>query len=260
MVMMFTGTQGTRKSTFMRMLLPEELRQFYIDRIDFANKKEALHALSRFLLINIDEFDQISKSQTAYLKHLIQRADVKERKMYETTYQQLQRYAAFVATTNSLTPLKDETGSRRYMVVEVTGVIDTSTEGDKAIDYQQMYAQALAEIRRGEDSYFDGERERLIVEMGAEYYEMPDVVSIFCDHFCKPVAGSETLLMMPSEIIAYIPGKPLEFRRAGNLPAQRRLQAWKRQRQKTLLRVSLLSVLTVSKKTANALTIGVLSV
>ena len=33
-----------------------------------------------------------------------------------------------------------------------------------------------------------------------------------------------------------------------------------KERQKTLLRVSLLSVLTVSKKTANALTIGVLSV
>ena len=207
MVMMFVGAQGTRKSTFMRMLLPEELRQFYIDRIDFANKKEALRALSRFLLINIDEFDQISKSQTAYLKHLIQRTDVKERKMYETTYQQLQRYAAFVATTNSLSPLKDETGSRRYMVVEVTGVIDTSTEDDKAIDYKQMYAQAIAEIRRGEDCYFDGERERLITEKGAEYYEMPNVVSIFCDHFRKPVAGSETEQMTPTEILAYIHDK-----------------------------------------------------
>ena len=207
MVMMFVGAQGTRKSTFMRMLLPEELRQFYIDRIDFANKKEALRALSRFLLINIDEFDQISKSQTAYLKHLIQRTDVKERKMYETTYQQLQRYAAFVATTNSLSPLKDETGSRRYMVVEVTGVIDTSTEDDKAIDYKQMYAQAIAEIRRGEDCYFDGERERLITEKGAEYYETPNVVSIFCDHFRKPVAGSETEQMTPTEILAYIHDK-----------------------------------------------------
>ena len=207
MVMMFTGAQGTRKSTFMRMLLPEELRQFYIDRIDFTNKKEALRALSRFLLINIDEFDQVSKSQTAYLKHLIQRADVKERKMYETSYQQLQRYAAFVATTNSLSPLKDETGSRRYMVVEVTGVIDTSTEGDHAIDYPQMYAQALAEIRRGEDYYFDGERERLIVEKGAEYYEMPNVISIFCDHFRKPEAGDEILKLSPSGILAYIKEK-----------------------------------------------------
>ena len=204
MVMMFVGAQGTRKSTFMRMLLPEELRQFYIDRIDFTNKKEALRALSRFLLINIDEFDQVSKAQTAYLKHLIQRTDVKERKMYETTYQQLQRYAAFVATTNSLSPLKDETGSRRYMVVEVTGVINTSTEGDHAIDYPQMYAQALAEIRRGEDYYFDGERERQIIEQGAEYHEMPNVISIFCDHFQKPQVGSEILKMSPSAILTYI--------------------------------------------------------
>ena len=207
MVMMFTGAQGTRKSTFMRMLLPEELRQFYIDRIDFTNKKEALRALSRFLLINIDEFDQVSKAQTVYLKHLIQRTDVKERKMYETAYQQLQRYAAFVATTNSLTPLKDETGSRRYMVVEVTGTINTSTEGDHAIDYPQMYAQILAEIRRGEDYYFDGERERLIMEQGKEYYEIPNVISIFTDHFQKPQAGSEQLLMTPTEILTYIRDK-----------------------------------------------------
>ena len=204
MVMMFVGAQGTRKSTFMRMLLPEELRQFYIDRIDFTNKKEALRALSRFLLVNIDEFDQVSKAQTAYLKHLIQRTDVKERKMYETTYQQWQRYAAFVATTNSLSPLKDETGSRRYMVVEVTGIINTQTDGDQAIDYPQMYAQALAEIRRGEDYYFDGERERLIMEQGTEYYETPNVISIFCDHFRKPEAGDEILKLSPSGILAYI--------------------------------------------------------
>ena len=207
MVMMFVGAQGTRKSTFMRMLLPEELRQFYIDRIDFANKKEAMRALSRFLLINIDEFDQVSKAQTAYLKHLIQRTDVKERKMYETTYQQLQRYAAFCATTNSLSPLKDETGSRRYMVVELTGVIDTDMTGDKAIDYQQLYAQAVAEIRRGEESYFDGERERLIVEGGAEYYEMPNVVSMFCDRFHKPVAGDEEMLLTPTEILIFMHDK-----------------------------------------------------
>ena len=204
MVMMFVGVQGTRKSTFMRMLLPEELRPFYIDRIDFANKKEALRALSRFLLINLDEYDQLSKTQTAFLKHLIQRTDVKERKMYETTYEQLQRYAAFVATTNSPTPLKDETGSRRYMVVELTGVIDTDVAGQRAIDYQQMYAQVMAELRRGEESYFDGERERLIVEQGAEYYDEPGVVSVFCDHFRKPQAGDEVLLMAPMEILEYI--------------------------------------------------------
>ena len=62
MVLMLVGDQGTRKSSFMRMLLPRELMPYYIDRIDFVNKKEALRALSRFLLINIDEYDQVSKA------------------------------------------------------------------------------------------------------------------------------------------------------------------------------------------------------
>lgn len=204
MVLMLVGAQGTRKSTFMRMLLPDELSPFYIDRIDFTNKKEALRALSRFLLINIDEYDQISPTQTAYLKHLIQRSDVKERKMYETTYQQLQRYAAFCATTNSLHPLKDDSGSRRYLVVEVSSRIDTDISGDRRIDYRQLYAQIISEIRAGESYYFDGSREQRIQEHNAEYYEAPTVVSLFDDIFTKPKAGEEVLRMSPTEILATI--------------------------------------------------------
>ena len=208
MVLMLVGDQGTRKSTFMRMLLPKELMPFYIDRIDFANRKEALRALSRFLLINIDEYDQVSKAQTAFLKHLIQRTDVKERKLYSTTFEQQQRYAAFCATTNSLVPLKDESGSRRYMVVEVSGVIDTDTQGDKAIDYRQLYAQIVEEIENGEEYAFTGEREQLIVAQNADYYETPNVVSIFEDHYHKPTAAEEVVLMSPTEIISALKLNP----------------------------------------------------
>ncbi len=201
MVLMLVGGQGTRKSTFMRMLLPRELMPYYIDRIDFVNKKEALRALSRFLLINIDEYDQISKSQTAFLKHLIQRTDVKDRKLYTTTYEQQQRYAAFCATTNSLVPLIDESGSRRYLVVEVTDVIDTDMEGDNRIDYQQLYAQITEEIRQGFDYSFTGERERKIIANNADYYETPNIISLFEDHFSKPKEGNEVVWMSPTEIL-----------------------------------------------------------
>ena len=207
MVLMLVGGQGTRKSTFMRMLLPRELSPFYIDRIDFANKKEALRALSRFLLINIDEYDQVSKSQTAFLKHLIQRTDVKERKLYSTTFEQSQRYAAFCATTNSLVPLKDESGSRRYMVVEVDGMIDTDTQGGRAIDYPQLYAQIVQEIEQGEEYAFTGEREQQIIAQNADYYETPNVVSLFEDLFRQPQVGDEVLLKSPTELLTYIKDK-----------------------------------------------------
>lgn len=204
MVLMLLGGQGTRKSTFMRMLLPPELLPYYIDRIDFANKNEALRAMGRFLLINMDEYDQITKSQTAYLKHLIQRADVKQRKMYETSYQQQQRYAAFCATTNSLQPLKDDSGSRRYLVVEVTGVIDTDIHGERKIDYPQLYAQVVEEIANGEDYYFDGERERRITERNLDYYDTPTAVQLFEDMFRKPQPGDEVLKLSPTEILDVI--------------------------------------------------------
>ena len=204
MVMMLVGAQGTRKSTFMRMLLPKELMPFYIDRIDFTNKKETLRALSRFLLINIDEYDQVSKTQTAFLKHLIQRTDVKERKLYSTTFEQNQRYAAFCATTNSLMPLKDESGSRRYMVVEVSDVIDTDTQGDKAIDYHQLYAQIVHEIEHGEPYAFTGEREQQIMARNADYYDMPNIVSLFEDHFRKPEKDDKVLMMTPTEVLTLI--------------------------------------------------------
>ncbi len=204
MVLMLVGAQGTHKSAFMRILLPRELMPFYIDRIDFENKKEALRALSRFLLINIDEYDQISKSQTAFLKHLIQRTDVKERKMYSTVFEQQQRYAAFCATTNSLAPLKDESGSRRYLVVEVTDKIDTDVTAEKAIDYRQLYAQIVHEIENGEEYAFTGERENRIIEQNADYYEMPNAVALFEDMFRQPQKGDETLMLTPTEILGYI--------------------------------------------------------
>ena len=208
MVLMLVGAQGTRKSTFLRLLLPRELMAYYIDRIDFANKKEALRALSRFLLINIDEYDQISKTQTAFLKHLIQRTDVKERKLYSTTFEQQQRYAAFCATTNSLVPLQDESGSRRYLVVEVADVIDTDVQGDKRIDYSQLYAQIVYEIEHGEEYAFTGEREQQIMARNANYYQTPNVVSLFEDHFRKPEAGDEVLLLSPTEIMAELKLNP----------------------------------------------------
>lgn len=164
-VMMLIGGQGTGKSTFCKRLLPQELTSYYNDRIDFTSKREAERALLRFVLICMDEFDQITKSQTAYLKHILQKSDVKFRKMYQDDIEQRHRYASFCATTNSLTPLVDPTGSRRYMCVEVNGLIDNTYK----IDYQQLYAQIIHELRQGEQTYFSAADEKLLQEINVNY-------------------------------------------------------------------------------------------
>ena len=126
---------------------------------------------------------------------------MKERKLYSTIFEQSQRYAAFCATTNSLLPLKDESGSRRYMVVEVSDVIDTDTMGENVIDYPQLYSQIVYEIETGEDYAFTGERERQIVAQNADYYEVPNVIALFEDRFRRPLSGDQILMLSPTEIL-----------------------------------------------------------
>ena len=76
-VPLLVGAQGCRKSTFCRILLPPELRFAYADSLDFRSKRDAELALGRFLLVNLDEFDQIGDRQQGFLKHLLQKPAVR---------------------------------------------------------------------------------------------------------------------------------------------------------------------------------------
>ena len=39
------------------------------------------------------------------------------------------------------------------------------------------------------------------MERNADYYEIPSVISLFEDHFRKPVKGEEVLMLTPTELL-----------------------------------------------------------
>lgn len=200
MVLMFTGRQGTGKSTFFKRLMPPELMTYYLDRLDFTNKKEAEKMLMRFCLINLDEYDQISTRQTAFLKHILQKSSITYRKMYQNDIEQRRRYATFCATTNSDAPLADETGSRRYLVVEVTDCIDNS----QPIDYAQLYAQVLAEVHAGMPSFFDGEMESEIQDHNQNYTQQQPFEVLFEKNFRIPAAEEAYETYTATDILMHL--------------------------------------------------------
>ena len=61
-VPLLIGPQGSGKTTFCRRLLPEYLQIYYNDRISMKNDNDIFIAMSSYALINIDEFDAMSKS------------------------------------------------------------------------------------------------------------------------------------------------------------------------------------------------------
>ena len=176
---LLVGSQGYRKSTFCRILLPPELRFGYTDSIDFKSKQEAERSLDRFFLINIDEFDQINANQQGFLKHLLQKPVANLRKPYGSTIQEMRRYASFIGTSNLKDLLTDPSGSRRFICIEVTGPIQTNV----TINYHQLYAQAMHDIMKGERYWLDDTDEAIVKEYNREFERVDPLEELFLCHF-----------------------------------------------------------------------------
>ena len=197
------GAQGYRKSTFCRIILPPELRFGYTDSLDFGSKRDAEMYLGRFLLVNIDEFDQVSIHQQGFLKHLLQKPVANLRKPYGSSIQEIRRYASFIGTSNHKDLLTDSSGSRRFVCVEVTAPIDTNV----TINYRQLYAQAMQAIRSGERYWFNDKDEAILKENNREFEQISPIEQLFHCHFRLPQEGEEGEWMSPIQILEILHAK-----------------------------------------------------
>lgn len=178
-VPLLIGGQGTHKSTFCKLILPPELREYYIDDIKLDNAEQVERMLGRMLLVNIDEYNAKTAREQAKIKRILTEKDIQSRKMRSDQYIMLPRMASFIATTNDHEPLCDTTGSRRYLCCEVAGIIDTDTP----VPYRQMYAQAVAELCRGESYWFSKEEESQIERHNQTYRQQSSPEEILLSYF-----------------------------------------------------------------------------
>ena len=197
---LLVGPQGCGKSTWCRNLLPPSLRMYYTDSIDFSNKRDAELMLTRFALINIDEFDSVSSAYQSFLKNVLQKPVVNARQPYKRSIQALHRYASFIATCNNYDLLTDPTGSRRFICIEISGTIDNST----SIDYEQLYAQAVAALKNGERYWFTSEEEFSTTRNNEVFQQLPVEEQLFLQYFRAARPGEESLELSAIEILQYL--------------------------------------------------------
>lgn len=172
--------QGFNKSTFCRRLIPMELQWGFTDNLVLSDKRQVLQAMSQFLLINLDEFNQISPQvQQGFLKNLIQLPSVKMKRPYGAHVEEFPRLASFIATSNMDDILTDPSGNRRFIGVELTGPIDVSVRPN----YVQLFAQALEMIQKGEKTYFDAEQTALIMQNNNQFELIQPVEQYFRMYF-----------------------------------------------------------------------------
>ena len=195
--------QGKQKSTYIKMLVPPELQNYYTDDFNLNSKGQATRKLSEYGLICMDEFDKETTKKMPLLKNLMQMASLSFIKSYQKSFSKLPRIASFAGTSNRKDILTDPSGSRRVICIEVTGNIDTT----QPIDYEQLYAQAMHEIHHGERYWFDSEDEQIMTENNREFEQTPAMLQLFYQYFKAAQTKEEGEFLTPVEILNYLKKK-----------------------------------------------------
>ena len=184
----FIGAQGCGKTTFVRRLLPLNLREYYLDHLNLSNKFDKEMALTNNLFVNLDELDAIRPSQQSSLKQTLSVSKVNGRPIFGRTQEDRPRFASFVATTNNRHPLKDVTGSRRYICILIPDGQFIDNTGD--IDYGQLYAQVVYELQQQKAPYwFNNDEVARIQQLNQDFMEQKDLGEMFVACFRQPNEG-----------------------------------------------------------------------
>ena len=195
------GSQGCGKTTFVRRLLPQHLREYYLDHLNLSNKFDKEMALTNNLFVNLDELDAIRPSQQSSLKQTLSVSKVNGRPIFGRAQEDRTRFASFVATTNNRHPLKDATGSRRYICILIPDGQMIDNTGD--IDYGQLYAQVVYELLEQKAPYwFNNDEVARIQQLNQEFMEKKDLGEMFVACFRQPQEGEVVKTMNCGEIIS----------------------------------------------------------
>ncbi len=151
-VLTFVGKQGSGKTTWVGELMPDRMRNYFKDGVELnpSDKDSYIQATSAGL-VELGELDATTKkSDIATLKAFLSNTEDEFRAPYGRFAERYKRQTVFVGTVNGIDFLKDATGSRRFLVLDVTKV-----NLPKAEEVQGMWAQALHLYLNGTDWRMD---------------------------------------------------------------------------------------------------------
>ncbi|MGV7107574.1 VapE domain-containing protein [Flavobacterium sp. U410] len=165
-VIVFSGKQGVGKTTWIEKLIPKPLKDYMFSGTINPNNKDTLIHLAECMLINLDELENLNRTEIGTLKELITKTHIRMRKAYGHNNETLPRRASFAGSVNTAQFLNDTTGSRRFLCFEVEHIEYTHN-----IDINSAYAQARQLYKDGFRYWFNQEEIKEI-NLNNEQYQI----------------------------------------------------------------------------------------
>ncbi len=195
-VIVFSGKQGLGKTTWVEKLVPKQLKEYLFSGTINPNNKDTLVQLAECMLINLDELENLNRSEIGSLKEIITKTQIRMRKAYGHNNETMPRRASFAGSVNTAQFLNDSTGSRRFLCFELEGI-----KYQHDVDINMAFSQALFLFKSGFRFWFDQEEIKSITENNEQYQLHSPEEELLLTWF-EPCSKEEATLFLNASQIA----------------------------------------------------------
>lgn len=172
LVLTLVGPQGTGKSTFVNKLGGP----WFSDTFLTVHGKEAFEQIQGAWIIEMAELAGLKKAEVESIKHFISKQEDMFRKAYGRVIETYPRQCIFIGTTNNKDFLRDPSGNRRFLPIDIDSQFATKNvfkdlnEGE----VQQIWAEAYEMFKSGEALFMIGEAHEKALEEQSKHSELDD--------------------------------------------------------------------------------------
>ena len=179
-----SGPQGIGKST----LLDKMSMGWFNDSIRTFEGKEASELLQGVWLVEVSELDAFYKSDVARIKQFLSLRSDKFRAAYGRHVKDIPRGCVFFGTTNTNDYLRDKTGNRRFLPIDVgRRPASKSVWRDLEQERDQLWAEAVVCYRAGEALYLTGDAAAAATAQQESHREVSAREGLILDFLERPV-------------------------------------------------------------------------
>ena len=205
LTLVLTGQQhGTGKTSFLRNIMPAELDKYVIESKINGHDKDSMYTLCNSLLVIDDEFGGKAFKDVKEYKAISDMNIITQRRPYERESKTFKRRAILCGTTNEIDILKDVTGNRRILPINVDRI---DYDAMLLIDKIGLIMEAYSLLKSGFEWIVRTEKDINYIKQNTEQNEnVLPVEEVFFNHFRLEAQSQwqKEIILNQGEILEYL--------------------------------------------------------
>ncbi|TSA28391.1 MAG: virulence-associated E family protein [Bacteroidetes bacterium] len=195
----FSGPQGIGKTTWLLNLCPPRLKNYIFSGTINPNNRDTLIHLSECAFINLDELENMSRSEIGTVKEIITKSAIRVRRAYGFHNESLVRRASFMGSVNTTQFLTDTTGSRRFLCFEVLAI-----DYLHSVEINEVYAQAYALWKSSFQYWFNPGEAQEINRNNEQFLVCSPEEELLLAHFAPVTLSKARRFLSAAQIISEV--------------------------------------------------------